>query len=717
MASNLNADDFNEPFDPNNFVERIAANKDGGGTKGGSGGYDPIKLKEHFMETIRVLQQLGTQTEGRIGKLEHVCREQESKHKETAANVDKQYKEAMTKFQDLDDRINSVATKVVHLGDQLENINIPRQRLQETQQVMKYFDEFHDDKKDLSPIFNQPDKLHEAAALICQLHMVADELPKAGFQKVQERIKAKYADIETDLLKEFINSYSSGDLDKMAKAAKTLLPFKNYHLCYEELIIMCFKDFLVSSDVLRDILPACKKFQDIAVKVFENNPEQMISRFVQTIFEKKVAGYVYTQLPDTDMELERYLQKLASLFGRVKDTNKKLSELRLGSDSTFLDRITKPVFQKYIANYIEDECQFLEEESAATLNRFYNELGHIKKERTIGQNIMSEMPDSLKELQRRIPGRDKVALQDNLLSQDVAVTLLQENKLAIRRCEMLSSNSNLPSYVVRIFKILLRFLGEEHFEYAVEVTLQSLPPSEPKSPPDLLFLSVLYQSNTIFHLIEKHFTDYILVTVGSSPVYSECAQKKKAIFDSLESKLNTGMERILTSMVGYLKFLLNSEQKKTDFRPEDEKNDNFGATTHTSACRRCCQYLKEVVPQIKSSLDGKNLEVILTEFGTRFHKLLLDHFYQYTFTSSGAMVALCDVNEYRHAIKLFKIPLLDRLFGILFALTDLLVVMPENLREVGSSEQLVDLDKTVLQQFVQMRADYKTSKLGKVFIS
>lgn len=64
----------------------------------------------------------------------------------------------MTQFHDLDDRINSVATKVVHLGDQLENISIPRQRVQETEQVMKYFDEFHSGKE-LSPIFNDPRKV------------------------------------------------------------------------------------------------------------------------------------------------------------------------------------------------------------------------------------------------------------------------------------------------------------------------------------------------------------------------------------------------------------------------------------------------------------------------------------------------------------------------------------------------------------------------------
>ena len=45
-------------------------------------------------------------------------------------------------FQELDDRINYVATKVVHLGDQLEGINTPRSRAIEAQELMKYFDEF-----------------------------------------------------------------------------------------------------------------------------------------------------------------------------------------------------------------------------------------------------------------------------------------------------------------------------------------------------------------------------------------------------------------------------------------------------------------------------------------------------------------------------------------------------------------------------------------------
>ena len=41
------------------------------------------------------------------------------------------------------------------------------------------------------------------------------------------------------------------------------------------------------------------------------------------------------------------------------------------------------------------------------------------------------------------------------------------------------------------------------------------------------------------------------------------------------------------------------------------------------------------MPYIRNSLDGKNLEVVLTELGVRFHRVLLDHFSQFIYTSNG----------------------------------------------------------------------------------
>lgn len=91
---------------------------------------------------------------------------------------------AFQHFQELDEHISYVATKVCHLGDQLEGVNTPRQRAVEAQRLMTYFNEFLDG--DLrSDVFNNPDKVNEllpftsAKRCVCMC-VSADEDPRRG---------------------------------------------------------------------------------------------------------------------------------------------------------------------------------------------------------------------------------------------------------------------------------------------------------------------------------------------------------------------------------------------------------------------------------------------------------------------------------------------------------------------------------------------------------
>lgn len=59
------------------------------------------------------------------------------------------------------------------------------------------------------------------------------------------------------------------------------------------------------------------------------------------------------------------------------------------------------------------------------------------------------------------------------------------------------------------------------------------------------------------------------------------------------------------------------------------------------------KYLTTVVQVIRDSLDGGNLTSVMSEFARRFYKVLLAHIYQFTYNSQGAMLLLCDINEYR----------------------------------------------------------------------
>lgn len=99
--------------------------------------------------------------------------------------------------------------------------------------------------------------------------------------------------------------------------------------------------------------------------------------------------------------------------------------------------------------------------------------------------------------------------------------------------------------------------------------------------------------------------------------------------------------------------------------------------------------MKQYVEKIRDCLDGKNVESVLTELGTRFHRTIYEHLLQFQFSSFGAMFAICDVNEYRKCASEFELPLLNKLFDTLHALTNLLIVDPKNLKVVSTGEQLV----------------------------
>lgn len=54
----------------------------------------------------------------------------------------------------------------------------------------------------------------------------------------------------------------------------------------------------------------------------------------------------------------------------------------------------------------------------------------------------------------------------------------------------------------------------------------------------------------------------------------------------------------------------------------------------------------------------------------------------------GAMIAICDLNEYRRCMEGLG-PLVANLFDVLHSLCNLLLVKPENLQQVCSGDQLV----------------------------
>ncbi|KAM9645394.1 exocyst complex component 5 isoform 6-T9 [Trichechus inunguis] len=628
---------FEEPFVADEYIERLVWRTPGGGSRGGAEAFDPKRLLEEFINHIQELQIMDERIQRKVEKLEQQCQKEAKEFAKKVQELQKSNQVAFQHFQELDEHISYVATKVCHLGDQLEGVNTPRQRAVEAQKLMKYFNEFLDGELK-SDVFTNSEKIKEAADIIQKLHLIAQELPFDRFSEVKSKIASKYHDLECQLIQEFTSAQRRGEISRMREVAAVLLHFKGYSHCVDVYIKQCQEGAYLRNDIFEDAAILCQRVNKQVGDIF-SNPETVLAKLIQNVFEIKLQNFVKDQLEECrKFDAEQYLKNLYDLYTRTTNLSSKLMEFNLGTDKqTFLSKLIKSIFISYLENYIEVETGYLKSRSAMILQRYYDSKNHQK--RSIGTGGIQDLKERIRQRTNLPLGPSIDTHGETFLSQEVVVNLLQETKQAFERCHRLSDPSDLPRNAFRIFTILVEFLCIEHIDYALETGLAGIPSSDSKNA-NLYFLDVVQQANTIFHLFDKQFNDHLMPLISSSPKLSECLQKKKEIIEQMEMKLDTGIDRTLNCMIGQMKHILAAEQRKTDFKPEDENN------------------------------------VLI----------------QYT-----------------------NIPLVLQLFDTLHALCNLLVVAPDNLKQVCSGEQLANLDKNILHSFVQLRADYRSARLARHF--
>uniref|UniRef100_A0A915CZI9 Exocyst complex component 5 n=1 Tax=Ditylenchus dipsaci TaxID=166011 RepID=A0A915CZI9_9BILA len=129
------------------------------------------------------------------------------------------------------------------------------------------------------------------------------------------------------------------------------------------------------------------------------------------------------------------------------------------------------------------------------------------------------------------------------------------------------------------------------------------------------------------------------------------------------------------------------------------------------ACSIVVKFLNQVVDRIKDGVDGGNLSSVLNELGDRLYNTILTHTRFFSYNTTGAMLLLCDINEYKKCVNGWGVKETFKKFDALHALANLLVVVPDNLPKACSSQLLASVDKQLVNSFVQLRHDYKSAKL------
>lgn len=128
------------PYVVEDFVEKLFWRTNSGNSD--SSNFEPDLLIETFQNTIKDLKILQERQQRKCEKLEAVLAEEQKVH---ARNIDKlleRHSVSVECFHQLDEKINSVAGKIIHLGEQLENVNTPRTRTAEALKLLNHMSEF-----------------------------------------------------------------------------------------------------------------------------------------------------------------------------------------------------------------------------------------------------------------------------------------------------------------------------------------------------------------------------------------------------------------------------------------------------------------------------------------------------------------------------------------------------------------------------------------------
>jgi len=64
------------------------------------------------------------------------------------------------------------------------------------------------------------------------------------------------------------------------------------------------------------------------------------------------------------------------------------------------------------------------------------------------------------------------------------------------------------------------------------------------------------------------------------------------------------------------------------------------------------RFINHYIEKIRDSLDGKNIETVLTELGIRVHRVIYEHLQQFQFTIVGRNPDFNSSRTYSHDLKL-----------------------------------------------------------------
>ena len=438
-----------EPFNPEHYIEKLARPNADNVILGQNGSeFDPKLLRDQLKLKLNELETQFDNKTKQVQRVEEINVKKQEAFKRKTKEHDQFFNVVDSQYQELDKVINFVSTKVVHLGDQLKQMDGKRKRAIEAKELIDYINEAQKFGNISSTIFTDILKIHEAAKVLHKITLVTQDLPEKGgkdFSGLQSVIKQITDDIEKHLIQDFkrsLHHYNDEEyLDNMKKCAATLNQpcFQAYKEVVDYFIEARLKTPFYGDNIFTAIKNCIDETSEIVLKVFSDH-DNIMPKFIRRIFKEKIWKKVRLTLkldvfdePDkqSSHDLEQALDSLADLYSQTLKLSGDLS--KYDNDVSFANDVKKSIFHSYLDKYSQTEQEYLQKASEEILNQFYFSIKHDKKlnSDTIQDHLknvktrFNNLRDNMGSTTNALNNEPSEMPSDQLLSVNVTTSLLK----------------------------------------------------------------------------------------------------------------------------------------------------------------------------------------------------------------------------------------------------------------------------------------------------
>ncbi|CEO98565.1 Exocyst complex component Sec10 [Plasmodiophora brassicae] len=729
MASSWTLDDFRGEFDEVEFVEKLTQRM--GSTASATGAkFDPAPYQASFSRAVAAIDDLERNVTASIAKatkeLAVADRAHQRKLKEHGATLDA----VLERFARLDRRISSVAQTAVRIGDQLEVIDVAKQRNAYGSKMIGHFLSMTGERAAVPDAFKGQtlDDLREAASTVQALQQAAQDLSRLpNMDHAIKNISNAADEIENRLLKEFDQAWQANHVPGMRACAASLLEFEGGHLI-ARIIARIIGEVGPNPDppdsveqfhselsrLMDSISNACSKYFPLIAEVFPQ-PEKVIKPFVERVYEDNITGLLETGVGALSADTNAYLAALEIGF----DLNRKLmrsltaqvEELKLPSDAVLtsfklaLKDHADGLFFQYRDTFISRQFDVLVRDSRSRIDRTLA----ILPQATDDNPLRSEYAVSITDWIRAV------------FQTHIVDALLDSFSIALARVDKLAEPSRLPEYVWRIYKTLVEIVNKPFLHRLADSILESMSDEDGGDMVAVENGCTLEFVGCIDAIVQR-LNDFFDVEIAkrlqdSLNLLTNCAQERHELTVALESKMSRALRITLDLAMQCSARTLSNLQQKTDFRPKDDQllPDGSGCSPAASAV---VDYIGRHSGSAIAHLRGKNLDCYLHVLGLRLYDLLSNHIRQFVVSNAGALLLMADIRVYQDLVRQFHVSEVNDRFETLRHVVNVFAVPAESLGSLMNDDPVLAVERIPrddLHSFIKMRSDYKQNNLRKYF--